>query len=185
MIPFLHDDIQQLVKELLTLTIKSEVTDNCKEDYKALLKIDLRDVRNHIKKKDMHVGFGTLDELQSLLRKDLISQADINKSCIEAREFLVTLLEKMFRKNRLSFNIVKYISFNIVKYMSVFDPKVLLNQAPSVCKSLFGKLVCALVGSKIISSSQGDKALSEFTSFHESSMSEKRLAFEKFNRHEQ
>ena len=69
--------------------------------------------------------------------------------------------------------------------MSVFDPEVLLNQAPSVCKSLFGKLVCALVGSKIISSSQGDKALSEFTSFHESSMSEKRLAFEKFNRHEQ
>ena len=43
----------------------------------------------------------------------------------------------------------------------------------------------AFVGSKIISSSQGDKALSEFTSFHESSMSEKRLAFEKFNRHEQ
>ena len=45
--------------------------------------------------------------------------------------------------------------------------------------------MCALVGSKIISSSQGDKALSEFTSFHESSMSEKRLAFEKFDRHEQ
>ena len=43
----------------------------------------------------------------------------------------------------------------------------------------------AFVGSKIISSSQGDKALSEFASFHESSMSEKRLAFEKFDRHEQ
>ena len=57
MIPFLHDDIQQLVKELLSLTIKSEVIDNCKEDYKALLKIDLHDVSNHIKKKDMHVGF--------------------------------------------------------------------------------------------------------------------------------
>ena len=125
----------------------------------------------------MNVGFGTLDELQSLLRKDLISQADINKFLIEGREFLVTSLEKMFRKNLLS--------FNIVRYMSVFDPKVLLNQASRVCKSLFGKLMCALVGSKIVSSCQGDKALSEFTSFHESSMSEKRLAFEKFNRHEQ
>ena len=176
-IPFLHYNIQQLVKELLSLTIKSEVIDNCKEDYKALLKIDLRDVRNHTKKKDMNVGFGTLDELQSLLRKDLISQADINKFLIEAREFLVTSLEKMFRKNLHS--------FNIVRYMSVFDPKVLLNQASRVCKSLFGKLMCALVGSKIVSSCQGDKALSEFTSFHESSMSEKRLAFEKFNRHEQ
>ena len=127
MIPFLHDVIQQLVKEILNLTIKSEVTDNCKEDYKALLKMDLCDVRNHIKKKDKHVGFVILDELQSLLRKDLISHADINKFHIEAREFLVTLLGKMFRKNPLS--------FNIVKYMSVFDPKVLLNQVPSVCKS--------------------------------------------------
>ena len=85
MIPFLHDDIQQLVKELLSLTIKSEIIDNYKENYKALLKIDLRDVRNHIKKKDMHVGFGTLDELQFLLRKDLISRTDINEFCIEAR----------------------------------------------------------------------------------------------------
>ena len=140
MIPFLRDDIQQLVKELLSLTITSEVIDNYKEDYKALLKIDLRDVRNHIKKKNMHVGFGTLDKLQSLLPKGLISHAAINKFRIEARELIVTLLEKMFRKNHLL--------LNIVKYMSVFDPKVLLNRAPIVCKSLFGKLVCALLGSK-------------------------------------
>ena len=66
--------------------------------------------------KDMHVGLGTLDELQSLLSMDLISHADINKFCIKAKGFLVTILEKMFRKNLLS--------FNIVKYMSVFDPKV-------------------------------------------------------------
>ena len=59
--------------------------------------------------KDMHAGLGTLDELQSIL-------SNINKFCIEPRGFFVTILEKMFRKNLLS--------FNIVKYMSVFDPKV-------------------------------------------------------------
>ena len=132
----MHDDIKQLVKESRSVTIKSKVIDDYKEHYKALLKINMHDVRNHVKKKDMHVGFGTLDELQSLLDKDLISDADIIKFRIEAREFLVTLLEKMFRKNLLS--------FNIVKYMSVFDPKVLLNQAPSVWKSFFGKLASAL-----------------------------------------
>ena len=83
MIPFLHDDIQQLVKELLSLTIKFEVIGNSKQDYYALLKIDLRDVRNHIKKNDLHVGFVTLDEVQSLLRKDLIStQISINSALV-------------------------------------------------------------------------------------------------------
>ena len=40
-----------------------------------------------------------------------------------------------------------------------------------------------LVGLKIMPSTQADKALSEFTSFHESCMSEKRSDFEKFKRH--
>jgi len=51
MILFLHDDLHQLAKELLGLTIKPDVK--------------LREGKNHIKKKDMHVGFGTLRELQS------------------------------------------------------------------------------------------------------------------------
>ena len=55
-----------------------------------LLKIDLRDVKNHMKKKDMHVGFGTQQELLSILKKDCATHKDINKFRIDAREFLVT-----------------------------------------------------------------------------------------------
>ena len=40
-----------------------------------------------------------------------------------------------------------------------------------------------LVGLKIVPSTHADKALSEFNSFHESCMSEKRSDFEKFKRH--
>ena len=74
-------------------------------------------------------------------------------------------------------------SFQFVQHATVFDPKVLLNQALGDCKSLFGKLMRVLVGLKIVPSTQADKALSEFTSFHESCMSEKRSDFEKFKRH--
>ena len=175
MIPFLHSDLQQMVKELLGLTIKSELIDKCKENSKSLLKGDLRDVNNHIRKKDMHLGFGTLDEIQSLLRNDLAYQANISRFRVEAREFLVAMMEKIFQKNPLS--------SQFVQYATVFDPKVLLNQAPGDCKSLFGKLMRVLVGLKIVPSTQADKALSEFTSFHESCMSEKRSDFEKFKRH--
>ena len=171
MIPFLHSDLQ-LVKELLGLTIKSELIDKCKGNLRSLLKIDLRDVNNHIKKKDVHLGFGILDEIQSLLCNDLASQANISRFRVEAREFLVAMMEKIFQKNPLS--------FQFVQYATIFDPKVLLYQAPGDCKSLSGKLMHVLVGLKIVPSTQADKALSEFTSFHEFCMSEKRSDFEKF-----
>jgi len=102
-IPFLHDDLHQLAKELLGLTIKPDVIDSCKDDSKTLLNITLREGKNHIKKKDMHVGFGTLRELQSQRQRDLVTQPEINKFRADAREFLVALLEKMFKKNPLSF----------------------------------------------------------------------------------
>ena len=89
MIPFLHSDLQQLVKELLGLTIKSKLIDKCRENSKSLLRINLRDVNNHIKKEDMHLGFGTLDEIQSLLRNDLASQANISRFRVEASEILL------------------------------------------------------------------------------------------------
>ena len=73
-----------------------------------------------MKKKDMHVGFGTQQELLSILKKDCATHKDVNKFRIDAREFLVTLLEKMFDKNP--------ISFNIVKYASILDPNVLFSQ---------------------------------------------------------
>ena len=120
----------------------------------------------------MHLGFSTLDEIQSLLHNDLASQANISLFRVEAREFLVAMMEKIFQKNLLS--------FQFVQYATAFDPKVLLNQAPGDCKSLFGKLMPVLVGLKIVPSTQADEALSEFTSLHESCMSEKRSDFEKF-----
>ena len=110
LIPFLYDNLQSLYKELLGLTIKSEVLGKGNDDCKELLKIDLRDRENHMKKKNMYVGFGTQQELLSRLKKDCITYSDLNDFRIDAREFLVTLLEKMFDKDPISFNIVKYTS---------------------------------------------------------------------------
>ena len=119
LIPFLYDDLQSLYKELLGLTIKSKVLGKCEDDYKKLLKIELREVKNHMKKKDMHAGFGTQQELLSILKKDCATHKDVNIFRINAREFLVTLLEKTLDKNS--------IPLNIVKYASVLDLKVLLS----------------------------------------------------------
>ena len=79
LIPFLYDDLQGLYKELLGLTIKSKVLEKCEDDCKELLKIDQRDIKNHMKKKDMYVGFGTQQELLSILKKDCATHKDLNK----------------------------------------------------------------------------------------------------------
>ena len=80
LIPFLYDDLQSLYRELLGFSIKSEVLEKCKDDCKELLKIDLRDVKNHMKKKGIYVGFGTQQELLSILKKELATHAGVNKS---------------------------------------------------------------------------------------------------------
>ena len=95
LIPFLYDNLKSLHKELLGLTIKSEFLGKCNDDCKELLKIDLRDRESQMKKKDMYVGF--------------VTYSDLNNFRIDAREFLVTLLVKMFDKDPISLNIVKYV----------------------------------------------------------------------------
>ena len=173
MIPFLYDDLQSLYKELIGLTIKPEVLGKCDDDYNELQKIDLLDVKNYMKKKDMHVAFGMQQELLSILKRDCVTRKDVNKFRIDAREFLVALLEKMFDKNP--------ISFNIVTYASVLDPKVLQPQPLDLCKSLFQSLLFSLVHLKLKCSSQADLVLYEFPSFyHTSLIRERKTSFESF-----
>jgi len=82
-----------LYRELFGLSIKSEILEACRDDGKELLKINMHNVKNHMRKQDMHVGFGAQQDLLSILRKDSAALEDLNKFRLEAREFLVTLLE--------------------------------------------------------------------------------------------
>ena len=127
-----------------------------------------------MKKKGMYVGFGTQQELLSILKKELATHADVNKFRVDAREFLITLLKKMFHKNP--------ISFSIVKYASVLDPKVLVTQPLDACKLMCQRLLYNLVHLKMICSSQADQALSEFSSFYHTSLRERKTSFESFQK---
>ena len=75
---------------------------------------------------------------------------------IGSKSFLITLLEMIFDRNP--------ISFNIEKHASVLNPKFLLLQPLDVCKAVMQRLLFTLDQLKMICSSQGDQALSEFSS---------------------
>ena len=99
-IPFLYDDLQSSYKKLIELTI-SQVPGKCEDRCKELLKIDLPDGKNHEK------GYACWFWRTARLKKDCATHNNINKFRIDAREFIVTLLEKMYDKNPISFDIVK------------------------------------------------------------------------------
>ena len=105
---------------------------------------------------------------------DCATHNEVNKFRFDARRFLVTLLEKVFDKNS--------ISFNIVQYASVLDLEVLESQPVDVCKSFFQRLLFTLVHLKITCSSQADIALSEFSSFYHTSLTERKTSFESFQK---
>ena len=109
-----------------------------------------------------------------IYKKDCATRKDVHKFRVDTREFLVTLLEKMFDK--------KPISFNIVKYASVLDPKVLVPQLLNVWKSLSQRLLFTLVHLEIKGSSQADLALYEFSSFYHTNLGERKTSFESFQK---
>ena len=78
LIPFLYDDLQSLYVELLGLSIKSEILEACRFDGKELLKINMHNVKNHMKKHYMHIGCGAQQELLSIRTKDSAT-LDVNK----------------------------------------------------------------------------------------------------------
>ena len=136
LIPLLNSNLQNLYKELLGLRIKFEVLGKYEDDCKDLLKINLRDVKNHMKKKDIYVAFGTQQDLLSILKKDCANHNDVNKFWIDIREFLVTLSEKIFDKNPILFNIVICISaihlFQILKSW-YYNPWMYANHRSKGC----------------------------------------------------
>ena len=55
--PFLYDDLRSLYVELLGRSIKAEILEACRDDEKELLKTNMRNVKNHMRKHDMHICF--------------------------------------------------------------------------------------------------------------------------------
>lgn len=70
----------------------------------------MKEVKNHMKEVDMLYMFDMFDMLFQHTTKTLgfATHADANKFRIDAKEFLITLLEQMIYKNQFSFSIFKY-----------------------------------------------------------------------------
>ena len=64
-IPYMHDDLQKIIKAILKLIIKTDVIAKCQ----TLSKIDISDRNNFKKRSKIYLGFQTEKEFKSLLQK--------------------------------------------------------------------------------------------------------------------
>ena len=96
MIPYMSDDIINIVKTLMKLFIKADVVDSC--SYKDLRKIHWSSKDNFISSYSINVGCATRNRILESRKKDIVSSQEISSFQKESRMFIISLVEKWFEK---------------------------------------------------------------------------------------
>lgn len=147
MLPFMFDDITELVRGVLQLFIKPEVLNTC-SSFKA---IDLSKKDNFLSRKKLNIGRASDIAIAKIKQKDLAKLDEIDEFKSECRSFLIATTKKLLDKTPLN--------SGVVKNASCLKPSN-LNKTSSQEK--FKTLMNRLVYLNILSHSTGDKAFSQF-----------------------
>ena len=111
MIPYLYSNILELIKKLMQLTVKPDLSQKC-ERYLDFRQIDLDDKESVTKCKYMSIGFAARQSIQELRKNDEIRNSDVVALLSELTKFIVTFLKKLFEKSPAGFNFVKNASIS-------------------------------------------------------------------------
>ena len=141
--PYIYDDINESVKNVLELFVKCEIIEKCKtpSTYKQ---IDLLDKPNILSKSKITIA--------EMMQKDMVTDTFKQEYLL----FLLATIRKLFGKTKLG--------SSIVRYASCLNPSHLTNLASS---SGSFKLINRLVYLKILHAKTGAKALSQFSGVKE------------------
>ena len=123
MIPYLYSNILELIKKLMQLTVKPDLSQKC-ESYLDFRQIDLDDKESVTKCKYMSIGFAARQSIQELRKNDEIRNSDVVALLSELTKFIVTFLKKLFEKSPAG--------FNFVKNASISNPHTLRNERVAV-----------------------------------------------------
>ena len=120
MLPFMHGDLMELVRDLLKHFIKSRVIESCVSGF-DLTKIDMNKTENHIKTKDIFVGFSGQNRLQDLKRSGEVIGTKVSQFKEECRSFYSTMLAKLFERLPLR--------SSIIRNSRILDPKTMIESS--------------------------------------------------------
>ena len=132
MVPFLCDDLCQVIKSLMRRFVKKDVL-NAASDEK-LTKLDVTDSKNHVDYKRVDVGFASEKLKGTAAGKP--SEREVMDFEMKRKACLVAILKKLLEKCPVSYSLVRYLScFNLVNMASKRD----------ICSAKFRKVLSLLV----------------------------------------
>ena len=124
MIPFLHDDIFNLVFSLLQIVVKPDKLQEC-ETMSDLKKNDLGKKENLLKLCDFNTGFVSTQFIKELNWKDKISSHEVLSYKRNVCEFVVLTVEEMFDRIPVESTIICIaIVFNPAKMIATQTDKL-------------------------------------------------------------
>ena len=150
MIPFMYEDIQNLLKKLFNIFLKDSFVDTA---FKNISNFDFTDQTYYCK--HVEVGCAANEIISRLKTEDTVEHAAIKTFEAECRLFAIGVVEKL-RKRILTPRAV-----NFLKKASCLDPKQMSQPLAKSVKK-FKKLVVDLSAAKILSNDQGDQGINEY-----------------------
>ena len=148
MLPYLYDDLKELVRNMLQLYVKYKVIENGKtaSDYKQ---INLSEKSNIVTKSKLNIGCAADITIGKMKHQDIASKSEIDAYKQECLSFLLSITKKLLEKTLLG--------SCIMHHTSCLNPSHVTNLASSSesFKQLMNQLVCL----KIFPDKTGDKAL--------------------------
>ena len=116
MVPFLYDDLENLMQTIFSWFIKPELLENAETGFQ-LTKLDVCKRDNHVSIKSVNIGFAAQQFLQEKLKKDIITDSDVlafQKNCIL---FLGEMVARIIERSPLKSSFVGCTRFLVLQKM--------------------------------------------------------------------
>ena len=102
MFPFLHSEVEKLLRELMGRFIKPKVLSEATTAYK-LTSIDVDDVSCGLKLSELGIGVATKEALRQSKTKDV----DKEKFRLECKQVMITMVKKIIERSPIRYKMAK------------------------------------------------------------------------------
>lgn len=153
MMPFISNELQKILQNLLGRFIKKSVLDT-----RNVVKVDVKKKENIVKADRVNIGFAAKQAIEKVVRDKQASQLQVFEFYQECIVFLQHLTEKLLERGPLKYDTV------LVRSMDTINPKFIASH-PEKSHEKMEIILKKLLNTKWLSPGRCDDVLQEFKSW--------------------